>query len=80
MKKETNLESSVKQIEFFDTGFAFFAGLMIIPSVFIFSGGDPEQLGQGPSLMFVTLPKVFDSMHMGNVVGAVFSCWYFLPH
>lgn len=72
MKKETNLESSVKQIEFFDTGFAFFAGLMIIPSVFIFSGGDPEQLGQGPSLMFVTLPKVFDSMHLGNVVGAVF--------
>ncbi len=72
MKKETNLESSVKQIEFFDTGFAFFAGLMIVPSVFIFSGGDPAQLGQGPSLMFVTLPKVFNSMQLGGAIGTVF--------
>ena len=41
MKKDVNLESSVKQIELFDTGIAFFAGLMIIPSVFVFSGGTP---------------------------------------
>lgn len=72
MKKDVNLESSVKQIELFDTGIAFFAGLMIIPAVFAFSGGNQEALGAGPGLMFVTLPKVFDSMTGGAIIGAVF--------
>ncbi|MBQ8174177.1 MAG: sodium-dependent transporter [Clostridia bacterium] len=72
MKKDVNLETSVHQIEIFDTGIAFLAGLMVIPSVFVFSGGTAESLGQGPGLMFVTLPKVFDSMLGGNVIGAVF--------
>ena len=61
MKKEDKLESSVRQIEIFDTAIAFLAGLMIIPAVFAFSGGDQSALDQGPGLMFVTLPKVFNS-------------------
>ena len=72
MKKDVNLESSVKQIEIFDTGVAFLAGLMIIPAVFSFSGGTPEALGKGPSLMFVTLPKVFETMAGGQIIGAAF--------
>ncbi len=72
MRKDVSLEGSVKQIELFDTGIAFFAGLMIIPAVFAFSGGDESALGKGPSLMFVTLPKVFESMPAGSVIGAVF--------
>ena len=72
MKKDVNLESSVKQIELFDTGIAFLAGLMIIPAVFVFSGGSPEALGKGPSLMFVTLPKVFESMAGGTIIGVAF--------
>ena len=72
MKKETHLEKSVRQIEIFDTGIAFMAGLMIIPAVFSFSGGSEEALGKGPSLMFITLPKVFNSMKFGTVIGAVF--------
>ena len=72
MKKNVNLESSVKQIELFDTGIAFLAGLMIIPAVFSFSGGTPEALGKGPSLMFVTLPKVFLSMPAGRFIGFIF--------
>lgn len=72
MKKENSLEQSVRQIELFDTGIAFMAGLMIIPAVFAFSGGSEEALGKGPSLMFITLPKVFDNMKFGTVVGAVF--------
>lgn len=72
MKKSTNLESSVRQIEIFDTGIAFFAGLMIIPAVFAFSGGDPSALNAGPGLMFITLPKVFASMNFGGVLGTVF--------
>ncbi len=72
MKKDVNLEQSVRYIEIFDTGVAFLAGLMIIPSVFSFSGGDAAALGKGPSLMFVTLPKVFESMAGGTFIGAVF--------
>ena len=72
MKKDNNLESSVRQIEIFDTAIAFLAGLMIIPAVFAFSGGSEEALGKGPSLMFVTLPKVFESMKFGTVIGAIF--------
>ena len=72
MKKDVSLESSAHQIEFFDMGIAFFAGLMIVPSVVSYSG--IEGLGKGPGLMFVTLPKVFNDMGpvLGNVVGAVF--------
>ncbi|RHR29592.1 sodium-dependent transporter [Clostridium sp. AF19-22AC] len=72
MKKTTNLESSVRQIEIFDTGIAFFAGLMIVPAVFTFSGGDQSALSAGPGLMFITLPKVFASMPMGGFIGTVF--------
>ena len=72
MKKDVSLEKSVRQIELFDTGIAFLAGLMIIPAVFAFSGGDEAALGKGPSLMFITLPKVFDSMKGGTVIGALF--------
>lgn len=72
MKKENNLESSVRQIEIFDTVIAFFAGLMVIPAVFAFSGGTTENLKAGPSLMFITLPKVFNNMPMGGFIGTVF--------
>lgn len=72
MKKENNLESSVRQIEIFDTGIAFLAGLMIIPAVFAFSGGDRSALSAGPGLMFITLPKVFASMKFGTVIGTIF--------
>ena len=72
MKKDISIEKSVKQIEIFDTGIAFLAGLMIIPAVFAFSGGDQSALSQGPGLMFVTLPKVFEAMPGGTVIGTIF--------
>ncbi|WP_216697416.1 sodium-dependent transporter [Anaerostipes faecalis] len=72
MPKKSDLEKSVSQVEIFDTGIAFLAGLMIVPSVFVFSNGDSSMLAKGPSLMFVMLPKVFDSMAFGNVLAAVF--------
>ena len=70
--KEENIGKSARQIEIFDTSVAFLAGLMIIPAVFQFSGGDKEALSTGPSLMFVTLPKVFSSMPGGKYIGALF--------
>ena len=72
MRKEDALESSVRHIEVFDTGIAFLAGMIIVPSVFVFSGGDPDALNKGPGLMFITLPKVFDSMPAGQFIGAAF--------
>jgi NSS family neurotransmitter:Na+ symporter len=72
MKKDIAIENATKQIEFFDTGVAFLAGLMIIPAVFAFSGGNEEALGQGPGLMFVTLPKIFETMPGGSFIGAAF--------
>ena len=72
MKKDTPIESSTKNVEIFDTAIAIMAGLMIIPAVFAFSSGDPNALKAGPSLMFITIPKVFASMGFGTVVGIAF--------
>lgn len=72
LKKTDDLESSVKHIEIFDTGIAILAAMMIIPAVFAFSGGDPAALNKGAGLMFVTLPKVFNSMPFGAAAGAAF--------
>ena len=72
MKKEVDIELSTKQVEFFDTGIAFFAGMMIIPAVFAFSGGDASAINAGPGLMFMTLPKVFGLIPGGSILGAAF--------
>ncbi len=72
MKKDISISGSARQIGIFDTGVAFLAGLMIIPAVFAFSGGDESALGKGPGLMFITLPKVFNTMPAGSFIGAVF--------
>ena len=72
MKKDVSIEESTKNVEIFDTAIAIMAGLMIIPAVFAFSGGEPDTLQAGPSLMFITIPKVFDSMGMGRIVGILF--------
>lgn len=72
MRKEDSLEHSVRQIEIFDTLVAFLAGLIIVPAVFVFSGGSTEKLNAGPSLMFKTLPAVFDNMPAGDIIGGAF--------
>ena len=72
VNKEANLVKSINQIVLFDTGVAFLAGTMIIPAVYVFQGAEGMQ-ASGPSLMFVSLPKVFAEMGwIGNIVGAVF--------
>ena len=72
MKKDVSIEASTGNVEIFDTAIAIMAGLMIIPAVFAFSGGAPETLQAGPSLMFITLPKVFASMGFGGIAGFTF--------
>ena len=70
---DANLVKSINQIEIFDTVVAFLAGVMIIPAVLVFMG--PDGMSTGPSLMFVSLPKVF--MAMGPVVGTVVGTVFF---
>ena len=72
MKKDVSIEESTENVELFDTAIAIMAGLMIIPAVFSFSGGDPDTLQAGPALMFITIPKVFASMGLGTAVGVLF--------
>jgi NSS family neurotransmitter:Na+ symporter len=69
MKKDISIEKSAHQIEIFDTGIAFLAGLMIVPACIAY---DPSQLTKGPGLMFGVLPKIFDNMPGGAFLGATF--------
>ncbi len=71
-RKEDNLVSSVNQIEIFDTGVALLAGLIVVPTVFAFQGYEGLEKS-GPSLMFISLPTVFEQMgSIGSLIGALF--------
>lgn len=72
VKDDANLVKSINQIEICDTAVAFLAGVMILPAVFAFMGRE-GMAASGPSLMFVSLPKVFAAMGgIGNVIGVLF--------
>lgn len=71
VKDDVNLPRSLGQIEFFDSLVAFLAGMMIIPAVYVFFGMDG--MSAGPSLIFVSLPKIFQSMgFIGQIIGVLF--------
>ncbi len=63
-----NLEKNSVIIPAIDTVVALLAGFAVLPAVFAF-GFEP---GAGPSLMFITLPSVFDSMPFGQFFGILF--------
>lgn len=71
VKDDIDLGKSVNQIEIFDTAVAVLSGFMIVPAVYVFSGEAGLKTG-GAGLMFMTLPKVFDLMPMGQLIGACF--------
>lgn len=68
LSKDEDLVQSAIIIPFLDTAIALLAGLTILPAVFAF-GFDP---GEGPGLLFVTLPAVFSRMPLGSVFAFVF--------
>jgi len=76
VKPEVDLNKAVNQIELFDTGVALLAGAMIIPAVYVFSG--TEGMSAGPSLMFVSLPKVFNAMGKAGFAGTVVGVLFFV--
>ncbi len=69
MRKQENIEKSAYTIALTDTSVAFLAGLMVVPAVIVFGGGN---ITSGPGLMFQTMPLVFDTMPAGDAVGAAF--------
>ena len=75
VKKDTDINKSVNQIEFFDTIVAFIAGLMVIPAVYTFMGQEGMS-NSGPDLMFKALPKVFGAM--GPILGGIIGTLFFL--
>ena len=72
MKDDVSIENATENVELFDTGIAIMAGLMIIPAVFAFSGGDSGAINGGPSLMFVTIPKVLSGIGFPRIGGIIF--------
>lgn len=66
--KDRSLTGEAVNIAVLDTVVALLAGLIIFPACFAF-GVDP---GEGPSLVFVTLPSVFNQMWGGRLWGALF--------
>lgn len=73
VKDDVDLNKATNQIELFDTTVAFLAGLMIIPAVYVFLG--KEGMASGPSLIFVSLPNVFQAM---GVVGRIVAVAFFV--
>ena len=71
--KEHRLAGEALRIGVLDTFVAFTSGLIIFPSAFAF-GVNPDQ---GPNLIFVTLPNVFNSMPGGRLWGALFFVFLF---
>ena len=73
--KYTNLTRSATQIAVIDCGVAILAGLMIFPAAFSV-GVNPDS---GPSLIFITLPNVFQQAFAAfPVVGYVISLLFFV--
>ncbi|MDO4648934.1 MAG: sodium-dependent transporter [Eubacteriales bacterium] len=73
MKRDTDIEKSTYQVAAVDSIVAILAAMMIIPTVFAYSNGEPtELLNAGPSLLFKTLPLVFANMAAGRIIGVLF--------
>lgn len=66
--KERTLTGESISVTLLDTGVAFMSGLIIFPACFAF-GVNP---GQGPSLVFITLPNIFNEMAGGKIWGSLF--------
>ena len=75
MRKQDSLTTSVTQIAGFDFGVSFLAGLAIVPAAFVAMGSaEAVATKSGPSLMFITLPQVFNTLDttVATIVGFVF--------
>lgn len=72
--KDESLPKATYSVVVADTIVVLLAGLAILPAVFAF-GVSP---GEGPGLVFVTLPSVFGQMPFGTFFAAIFFVFFFL--
>ena len=68
MSKESTLTSEAIRITALDTFVAVMSGLIIFPACFSYNVAPAE----GPSLIFVALPKIFMNMPLGRLWGCLF--------
>jgi len=68
INKERRLLGETINVCILDTFIALMSGLIIFPACFAF-GVNPES---GPSLVFITLPSIFNEMWLGQLWGALF--------
>ena len=68
LSKEEDIVAASTYVAAFDTLIALLAGLMIFPALFAFG----LQPNEGPALVFVVLPQVFEQMPLGHVLGGAF--------
>jgi len=66
--KNENLALTAVEVSLADTIIAILAGVMIFPAVFAFN----IEPASGPSLVFITLPGIFQKMPGGDIFGAIF--------
>ena len=67
--KERSLLGEAVNVAVLDTGVALVAGLIIFPACFTYNGGN---VNAGPSLIFQTLPQIFNNMPLGTLWGSLF--------
>lgn len=74
VSKKENIVSAAAFITLADVGIAVIAGLMIFPLIGFMSGGSMDGVGNGPALIFVTLPEIFGTIGgtLGIIAGTVF--------
>lgn len=65
---ERSLLGEAVNIAFLDTFVAVVAGLIIFPACFAYG----VEAGSGPSLVFITLPNIFNHMPLGRLWGSLF--------
>lgn len=70
LQKDANIPQAGGWIAGMDTAVALLGGLMVFPALFaLLPGKDPSA---GPALVFDVLPRVFDAMPGGNLIGGLF--------
>ena len=68
LNKDRKLTNEALSVAILDTLIAFVAGLIIIPACVAFD----VPLDSGPSLLFISLPNVFNDMNGGRIWGTLF--------
>ena len=72
--KKRALFGEAINVALLDTFVAFVTGLIIFPACFAYE----VDVNSGPSLIFVTLPSVFNKMSMGQLWGGLFFVFWLL--